>query len=38
MDALEDVAQTFIAEHDEEIDMMVELLTRPKFIRKPIAS
>ncbi len=38
MDALEDVAQSFIAEHDEEIDAMVELLSKPKFIRKTVTS
>jgi patatin-like phospholipase/acyl hydrolase len=32
MDALEDVARTFIAENDEEIDQVVELLTRPSLV------
>ena len=32
MDALEDVARTFIAEYDEEIDQVVELLTRPSLV------
>ena len=32
MNALEDVARTFIAEHDEEIDQVVELLTRPSLV------
>ena len=32
MNALEDVARTFIAEHDEEIDQVVELLTWPSLV------
>ncbi|MGL4495867.1 MAG: patatin-like phospholipase family protein [Beijerinckiaceae bacterium] len=31
MGALEDMAQGFIAEHDEEIDEVVELLKQPRF-------
>jgi patatin-like phospholipase/acyl hydrolase len=32
MNALEDVARTFIADNDEEIDEVVELLTRPSLV------
>lgn len=32
MDALEDIAQAFIAENDEEIDALVELLKKPRFV------
>jgi predicted acylesterase/phospholipase RssA len=33
MGALEDVAQAFIAEHDEEIDALVEILNKPRLSR-----
>jgi len=33
MGALEDVAQAFIAEHDEEIDALVEILNKPRLVR-----
>jgi hypothetical protein len=36
MNALEDVARTFIAEHDEEIDQVVELLTRPSLVLQTV--
>jgi len=32
MNALEDVAQAFIAEHDEEIDALVEILNQPRVL------
>ena len=32
LDALEDIAQAFIAENDEEIDALVELLKKPRFV------
>jgi predicted acylesterase/phospholipase RssA len=35
MNALEDVAQAFIAEHDEEIDALVAILTQPRLVRVP---
>jgi hypothetical protein len=36
MNALEDVARTFIADHDEEIDEVVELLTRPSMVLQTV--
>jgi patatin-like phospholipase/acyl hydrolase len=36
MNALEDVARTFIAENDEEIDQVVELLTRPSLVLQTV--
>jgi hypothetical protein len=33
MGALEDVAQAFIEEHDEEIDALVEILNKPRLVR-----
>jgi hypothetical protein len=33
MNALEDVAQAFIAEHDEEIDALVDVLNQPRLVR-----
>jgi predicted acylesterase/phospholipase RssA len=35
MNALEDVAQAFIAENDEEIDALVAILTKPRLVRVP---
>ena len=33
MNALEDIAQTFISEHDEEIDALVDILSKPELVR-----